>query len=617
MTGRWSVPWTPTWRSLLIVAGSVYALLSLWSLPWFPFVHSDEVWLASLTREMVETRSVAATEPFFEVTPRHPHAIKTLYHLIQAPFLLVSFSHLAARLPSLLAGLAIVGGVYLLLRNLGVPRGIALPVTAAAALDPAILAASHLGRQEALLAAVMVGGALAIHRARRPGVAAGVIVALAIFLHPNAFILSLALVPWLRRRPREILAYGAVVTVGAVIAVAASFAMDPNFVANYLAFGDSVGVTASPLTRLFGFHAFITKLVVRAAGTYYLPPVGTTFLVGTVAVVASVGIRLREWWRGRFSAGGSDGTDIPRAGAGRAGDKSSPVPTAPGPSARGRTTSAGTPPTTPAGSPPTTSAGTPPATPVGSLPTTSAGTPPATPVGSPSTTSGGTPPAKPALSLLATAIGIFLIGKYSPPIAVFFIPWIYLEAGLLLRWVGERGPGGRRIALAAGLCLLTASGVTLGVELARMHPSATGGDYAALSREVSDVLEEHGLAGRPVLANLNLGFLLEGEELLAFHDFSGLTGEEDPAAVVERRGIEVVIIPETEFDLIYRERPVWNDLYGNPTRFVPALRSLLEREGVRIGTIEAPVYGMRIVSRWNRDIPPVLGIYALVRGVPR
>jgi hypothetical protein len=546
MTGRWSVPWTPTWCSLLIVAGSVYALLSLWSLPWFPFVHSDEVWLASLTREMVETRSVAATEPFFEVTPRHPHAIKTLYHLIQAPFLLVSFSHLAARLPSLLAGLAIVGGVYLLLRNLGVPRGIALPVTAAAALDPAILAASHLGRQEALLAAVMVGGALAIRRARRPGVVAGVIVALAIFLHPNAFILSLALVPWLRRRPREILVYGAIVAAAAAGAVAASFAMDPNFIANYLAFGDSVGVTASPLARLFGFQAFITKLVIRAAGTYYLPPVGTTFLVGTVAVVASVGIRLREWWRDRFSAGGSDGADIPRAGVGA-----------------------------------------------------------------------GTPPASPALSLLATAIGIFLIGKYSPPIAVFFIPWIYLEAGLLLRWVGERGPGGRRIALAAGLCLLTASGVTLGVELAWMHPSATGGDYAALSREVRDVLEEHGLAGRPVLANLNLGFLLEGEELLAFHDFSGLTGEEDPAAVVERRGIEVVIIPETEFDLIYRERPVWNDLYGNPTRFVPALRSLLEREGVRIGTIEAPVYGMRIVSRWNRDIPPVLGIYALVRGVPR
>jgi hypothetical protein len=145
----------------------------------------------------------------------------------------------------------------------------------------------------------------------------------------------------------------------------------------------------------------------------------------------------------------------------------------------------------------------------------------------------------------------------------------------------------------------------------------TGADYGRTSRQIRRALDDHGLHGRPVLANLNFAFVLDGEELLAFHDFAGLTGEEDLAALVERRGIEVVILPETEFDLIYRERPVWNDLYGNPTYFVPALRRILDGSATRVATIEAPVYGMRIVSRWDPRVPPLLGIYTLVPESPR
>jgi hypothetical protein len=539
------------WRSILFVAGGAYALLSIWSLPWFPFVHSDEVWLASLTREMIADRSVTATEPFFELTPRHPHAIKTLYHLIQAPFVAVSFSPVAARMPSLLAGLILVATVYLLLRSLAVSRAVALSVTAAAALDPSILSASHLGRQEALLAAAMVGGALAIHRARRPGMVAGVIVGVAIFIHPNAFILSLALLPWVGRRPRAILAYAAIVAAFAALAVTASFAMDPDFLTNHLSFGESVGVTASPLARLFGFRAFLMKLLLRAAGTYYLPPVRATFLAGAVTVGVSLVVRVAGWWSGRSSGGGSDQAASAQTTGTSTGGETAPL----------RTT--------------------------------------------------------PILSLLATAIGIFLIGKYSPPIAVFFAPWIYLQTGLLLQWAQVRAPAGRLIALAASVALLAGSGAILAHELVQTHPSTTGGDYTALSVRISDILEEHHLAGRAVLANLNLGFMLDGEELLAFHDFASLAEEEDLDIVLQRREVEVVILPETEFDLIYRERPVWNDLYGNPTRFVPDLRTLLERDGVRIATVEAPVYGMRIVSRWDPGVPPVLGIYALVRERPR
>ena len=78
-------------RQPVIPVLAVLTVISAATLAWYPFVHSDEVWLASLTRAMIEERSVAATEEFFVLTPRYPHAIKTLYHLIQMPFLAVIF----------------------------------------------------------------------------------------------------------------------------------------------------------------------------------------------------------------------------------------------------------------------------------------------------------------------------------------------------------------------------------------------------------------------------------------------------------------------------------------------------------------------------------------------
>ena len=82
----------------------IYLLAHLFTLNIHPFIHSDEAWLAVLTRAMVTERSPAAVEEVFRLTPRYPHALKTFYHLIQAPFLSISWSAFAARLPSLIAG---------------------------------------------------------------------------------------------------------------------------------------------------------------------------------------------------------------------------------------------------------------------------------------------------------------------------------------------------------------------------------------------------------------------------------------------------------------------------------------------------------------------------------
>ncbi|HHT50925.1 MAG TPA: 4-amino-4-deoxy-L-arabinose transferase, partial [Eubacteriaceae bacterium] len=57
----------------------VYFILNILFLVDFPFVHSDEPWLSGLSRAMMESRSLAVTEPFFDSFERNPHSIKLIF----------------------------------------------------------------------------------------------------------------------------------------------------------------------------------------------------------------------------------------------------------------------------------------------------------------------------------------------------------------------------------------------------------------------------------------------------------------------------------------------------------------------------------------------------------
>ncbi|MEA1910718.1 MAG: hypothetical protein U9N32_03460, partial [Spirochaetota bacterium] len=88
----------------IAVAVFIYIILSILSLTYFPFMHSDEGWLASLSRSILLERNIGATEDFFHEVERNPHAIKTLFHLMQIPFISTGFNLFAVRLLSLIAG---------------------------------------------------------------------------------------------------------------------------------------------------------------------------------------------------------------------------------------------------------------------------------------------------------------------------------------------------------------------------------------------------------------------------------------------------------------------------------------------------------------------------------
>ncbi len=531
-----------------VLLGGGYLILHLWSLSWFPFVHSDEAWLASLSRTMFLEGRVDATEEFFRLTPRHPHALKTLFHLVQAPFVLLSWSVVAARIPSLLAGLATVGLLAVAVRRMTGSRVVAGAVAAGLALDVQFFYASHFARQEVFVLLALTGALWAVvrgseaagtgenvHPARSAAIAGGII-GLTIFVHPNAFIAALAISPWVAMRGgrsgwlRALGIYGAILVAGAALAVGASFLMDPNFGTNYLAFGGSVGVTAGLPERIARLGEYFIKLARGYAGTYYLAPVAPQLWALAAVTAASIAVSLISRYRGRTEA------------------------------------------VAPAG-----------------------------------------------LSALFTLLAIFIIGKYSPPIVVFFFPWLYLQMGLLLDRCRRYLP---RFAIVLLLLIPIASGAQFVRELSQWYP----GSYDRYLARIRAAIPE----GDVALANLNAAFAFEPGDLRVWRDLGSLPARPEGAApspeagtspndpLLERgvgqflrqESVKWVVLPVEELEIIYRSRPVWNDVYGNPHRFYPDLQEILTRYGTRTDRFEAPRYAMRLVP-YIEDGPHHVEIYRL------
>ncbi|MDA3949330.1 MAG: glycosyltransferase family 39 protein [Spirochaeta sp.] len=541
----------------------VLAAVSAITLPWYPFVHSDEVWLASLTRTMVEERSLAATEEFFALTPRYPHAIKSLYHLIQMPFLAMDFSHVAARLPSALAGLASVWFLYLVVAALTRRRVVAALIALAFGLDPQHLYISHLARQEALILAIMLA-AIAVVTRRAGGarggrdksvLVAGTLLGVSIFIHPNAFVTTAAVTPWVvfaisgsgvssagrrwRRAPGVMLHFLGPIVVAAGIAVAASFMMDGEFLRHYASFGDAVGVSDNWYRRWFRFRSFFSKLAAQNAGTYYLPPVAS-----------------RMWYALVLGVGAATTGCIDRRVAHRF-------------------------------------------TAVWATLASGAG----------------------------VAVALFIIGKYSPPSAVFFLPTVYLLAGLLAGWSVDQmhhstptrprwksaqwlptafHTGAWRVTAGALLIVTIALPLVDALrEVPRWYqPSGAPGRYSAYVARVAEAVtpEESNKPPGNVLANLNAGFAfygdsLPGDRLRVYRDFGALPRGDDTALqrFLAVENVEYVVLPRDELEIIYRMRPVWNDVYGNPSRFYPQLQEIIAERGTLVARFPAPVYGMRLV----------------------
>ena len=264
-----------------------YALVSLSFLTRFPFVHSDEAWLAGLTRDMRAAGSFGVTESFFDLKPRVPHAIKLLYHALQMGYLgLFGDSIHSARLLSLTAGLVCLWLLWLTGKELG-GKWMGMALMALVSLDLPFLYSSHFARQEIILCVSLVACVLVLLRCRglptyRHALLLAVITGMSVGIHPNSFLCAavcgFAMLACAMREKQKIPALSRLLfclcATGAFAAVfvAISFHFSPRFFPDYFRYGEQeFELSRSAAGRISQFFYFFQSIYGRENGTYYLP----------------------------------------------------------------------------------------------------------------------------------------------------------------------------------------------------------------------------------------------------------------------------------------------------------------------------------------------------------
>ena len=504
----------------------------------FPFFHSDEIWLAGLTRTMLEAGSPNLTEPFFDLFPRTVHGLKLIFHGFQAPFILLSgYTPSGIRMLSLVCGAAGLFLFFRMLRKAGVECFFSFLGTVLLSLDIQFIYASHFGRQEALLLLFMMIG-VNVSIGKDPGIqggrsgnaaAAGLLTGGALGIHPNAFITAwpislffLISVIRKRRKPADGIIFLAAAGTGAGLFIGLSLLMNPDFFREYMAFGRTVGVREGILERFADFPAFLQKLFLKISGTYYTPDIRPQIILLPITTAAGIYIARKD--------------DI-RFGAGMLG----------------------------------------------------------------------------ICGISGITAGLIIIGKYSQPSFVFYIPFIHiLLAALLNRLsdnVKEKIPDGSLIRYSRYIFPVIMIIVFISVSVTQIYREVKRekNAFKDYNFAIDNIIPE----GSKVLANINAGLGLKNSEFrdwrnLGFIAEQGLSPEE----YIRTRKIDFIIYPE-ELDYIYQTRPVWNIMYGNIYLWFEDLKNFIEQECEHTEGFSSPGYGMRIVplrysKEWRVDIYRVL-----------
>ncbi|MCL1854541.1 MAG: glycosyltransferase family 39 protein [Clostridia bacterium] len=290
-------------RHILWAYLCLYGAASFATLTRFPFVHSDESWLSGLTRNMLEHGGVWVTEPFFDLKPRYPHAIKTLFHLLQMLMLrLFGYQISSFRLLSLAAGIAALALFYAVLRRQTRSPWYALVGMALLSADAQFVYASHFARAEMLLLLSALGCFLALTTGERghPAIAA-VITGLCIGLHPNSFMIggmcgALLVLGGKRRLKdtiRPLALYAGVASVFLLAAIGLTLRMDAQFFRHYFSqYGSDYQVHGSILEKLMETGPYFQRLWNQISGTYHTADIRLQLLLFAVAAPSALALLL-------------------------------------------------------------------------------------------------------------------------------------------------------------------------------------------------------------------------------------------------------------------------------------------------------------------------------------
>lgn len=277
-----------------------FFLFHLSTLTIYPLVHSDETWLAGLSMTYMKARSIFVTEPFFDLMPRQAHAIKSLFHLVQIPFIhFFGYDLFSVRFISLLAGTLI-----LIMMHIYLHRRFTSPIMNTLcliffSLNIQFIYASHFARQEIILFAILTLLYVLYRTSKLTPVTkiwvVGILSGISIGIHPNAFIVAVMLFPIILSdgifhiiKYRLVVLYGFILSFFAILYTLISLIGNSGFFKDYWNFGATLGVNADPFIRFKHFIEFFLKLYTQNSGTYYLPDLRYLLILGSVVIIISI-----------------------------------------------------------------------------------------------------------------------------------------------------------------------------------------------------------------------------------------------------------------------------------------------------------------------------------------
>ncbi|MTI66090.1 MAG: phospholipid carrier-dependent glycosyltransferase [Firmicutes bacterium] len=277
-------------KTILISLLILYFLINLFFLTNFPFVHSDEPWLSGLSRNILEKKDFSVTETFFDLYERNPHAIKSLFHLMQIVFLKIfGYNIFTFRLLSLSFSTLALFFFYKLSMILFKSKKLAFFSTLLLAIDVQFIYASHFARQEVVLLFSLILGLYIFYKNIKnqyyKDIMLGILVGLSIGIHPNSFIISLVfgflysyhIFILKKLKVKNITILISIVSLFLVFFVYLSFKFDPNFLSNYANFGSQFGVLNPITSKIDQLKDFYLKLYYSVSGTYYTPNIKFQF----------------------------------------------------------------------------------------------------------------------------------------------------------------------------------------------------------------------------------------------------------------------------------------------------------------------------------------------------
>jgi len=278
----------------------IYGIISFSNLTTFPFVHSDETWLAGLSNTMISERSIDTTESFFDLYPRNPHAIKVVFNFIQMFFIQIFGLNITAiRLISLIFSLISAYFFSNVVYSLTKSKSIVFFSMILFIINIQFIYMSHFARQESILLFLLLLNFVYLNKSKNPKpIISGLISSVGIGIHPNSFIIFLPILAyWIfGKKIKDIVIYLLTLSFSALLFVLWSFSLDANFIQNYLSYGDELGIKMTFLDKLSQIKYFYLKLYYGVSGTYYTPNIKVLLYMLILTIVFTLYFLSRFIW---------------------------------------------------------------------------------------------------------------------------------------------------------------------------------------------------------------------------------------------------------------------------------------------------------------------------------